>query len=672
MKVIAYASAASAPSDRARRTASGARSIPSLSAASDGDLASHVRSAGGHGNVVLLALPARPAVEGDLLRHPVDALQDRERLSGQAHPSAALPDLALLASESRLSDALERTADGVFHAADPFPRQDAGLRLLQDLVLLVAARAEVRVRHAHPDPAAEVLCAAVTGRAGLQHAGRLEAVEEAAVDPAVDDGRLVGRRPLRIERDGAVRPWIGAVVVHRDQRRSDFLSNLFGKERALLDDLVALGGVAHHLVRQEAGDPRVGHDRHEPGRRLRGAQHLDRVSRDAPTELREVEGLHEFPSRGPVPEVVRGLAAVSFPGDGLSGNSDADLSPLQARAPGVRQLERPVGVGIRGVRVRDLVPLLGATHLHRGRDLVLPGHIPRLDPDLRLQGDRGGGHLAELRRRHAGRRARACDRDRFPRGLDRVPAASGRPGCVAPRSVEERADAPAATTNLVHVLDLIVRDADDERRAVLPADIAEPSARFLEGPHRGGHELRHARPRRRAAIKKFRAVVRRAPRGLRETRGSVRSYILLWGYYFISRGPSPGRGTPHAVESPAVPRSAVLPDGHRELAEEAVCARSERGRLAGALARRHHRDPERRPEYAWVRAVPDDLRRPRRRVRKPRGSTRIEADIRHAEPRPPRLGRPPALVHGGPPRLDRPIGRLNGDPESPPRTPGRR
>src|SRR5256712_1550750 len=168
VKAIAYASAASAPSDRARRTASGTRSRPSTSAASDDDLASHVRSAGGHGNVVLLAFPARPAVQDDLLRHPIDALQDREGVSGQGHPANALPDLALRDSESGLGDGLERPADRVFHPADPFPRQDAGLRLLQDLVFLVAARAEVRVRHAHPDPAAEVLRAAVAGGSGLQ------------------------------------------------------------------------------------------------------------------------------------------------------------------------------------------------------------------------------------------------------------------------------------------------------------------------------------------------------------------------------------------------------------------------------------------------------------------------------------------------------------------------
>src|SRR3989449_5036647 len=166
MKVIAYASAASAPSDRARRTASGTRSSPSMSAASDDDLASHVRSAGGHGNVVLLAFPARPAVQDDLLRHPIDALQDREGVSGQGHPANALPDLALRDSESGLGDGLERPADRVFHPADPLPRQDAGLRLLEDLVLLVAARAEVRVRHAHPDPAAEILRAAVAGGTG--------------------------------------------------------------------------------------------------------------------------------------------------------------------------------------------------------------------------------------------------------------------------------------------------------------------------------------------------------------------------------------------------------------------------------------------------------------------------------------------------------------------------
>src|SRR5438034_1159553 len=100
VNVIAYASAASAPSDWARRTASGARSRPSTSAAPDDNLATHVRSAGGHGHVVLLAFPARAAVEGDLLRHPVDALEDRERVPGQGHPADPLPDLSLLDPEA--------------------------------------------------------------------------------------------------------------------------------------------------------------------------------------------------------------------------------------------------------------------------------------------------------------------------------------------------------------------------------------------------------------------------------------------------------------------------------------------------------------------------------------------------------------------------------------------
>src|SRR5438876_9756993 len=127
MNVIAYASAASAPSDWARRTASDARSRPSTSAAPDDDLATHVRSAGGHGHVVLLPFPARAAVEGDLLRHPVDALQDREGVPGQGHAPDALPDLSLLDPEAGLRDGLERSADRVLHAADPFAREDAAL-----------------------------------------------------------------------------------------------------------------------------------------------------------------------------------------------------------------------------------------------------------------------------------------------------------------------------------------------------------------------------------------------------------------------------------------------------------------------------------------------------------------------------------------------------------------
>src|SRR2546427_9257563 len=333
VKAIAYASTAPAPSDRARRTASEARSKPSTSAASDDDLASHVRSAGGHGNVVLLAFPARAAVEGDLLRHPVDALQDRQGVPGQGHPADALPDLALLDSESGLGDGLERPADGILHPADPFPRQDAGLRVLQDLVLLVPAGAEVRVGHAHPDAAAEVLRAAVARRAGLQHAGRLEAVEEAAIDAAVDDRRLVGRRAFRIEWDGAVRPRIGAVIVHRDQRGSDFVADLVREEGALLDDLIAFGRVADHLVRQEARDPRVRHDRHQPGGRLRRAQHLDRVSRGAPTELRAGERLHQPPSPGPLPENLRRLAAGPLARDPLTGDPGPGPPPFPARTP---------------------------------------------------------------------------------------------------------------------------------------------------------------------------------------------------------------------------------------------------------------------------------------------------------------------------------------------------
>src|SRR5213592_3599357 len=100
VKAIAYASAASAPSDWARRTASGARSSPSTSAAPDDDLATHVRSAGGHGHVVLLALPARAAVERDLFGDPVDALQDRKGVPGQGHSADALPDLTLLDPEA--------------------------------------------------------------------------------------------------------------------------------------------------------------------------------------------------------------------------------------------------------------------------------------------------------------------------------------------------------------------------------------------------------------------------------------------------------------------------------------------------------------------------------------------------------------------------------------------
>src|SRR5437879_4197613 len=392
-----------------------------MSAASDDDLAAHVRSPGGDGHVVLLAFPARPAVEGDLLRDPVDALQNREGVAGQGHAAHALSDLALHNPEARLRDGLERSTHRVLHPADPLARQHAGLRLLHDLVLLVAAPAEVRVRHAHPDPAAEVLRPAVAGGAGLQHARRLEAVQETAVDAAVDDRGLVGWRALRVERDGAVGSGIGAVIVHRDQRGSDLLADLVREERALLHDLVALGRVAHDLVSQQAGDAGIRHDRHEARGRLRRAEHLDRLLREAPSERRHVDRLAAPPARGPAAASERGPA----PGD------------------------------------------------HDG----LPGR------------------------------------------LDRVGRPAGGPGCVAPRSIDECAEAPAPAVDLVDALDLFVRDAHDERVAILRADVAEARARLLEGPHRGGHELRHGRPRRRPAIKGFRAPGRDAPpRTLKRTR----------------------------------------------------------------------------------------------------------------------------------------------------------
>src|SRR5947208_190599 len=143
------------------------------------------------------------------------------------------------------------------------------------------------------------------------------------------------------------------------------------------------------------------------------------------------------------------------------------------------------------------------------------------------------------------------------------------------------------------------------------------------------------------------------------------------GLLFYKPRPIARRGTPYAVDAPAVSRSALLPDGNGELAEEALRARRERRRAPGALVRCHHRDREQRPERPRVRAVPRDLRWGRRRVRKRRRGARVEADLRHAEPRPPRLGWPPAFLHGDGPRLD-PVGALIRGPGSPPRTPGRR
>src|SRR2546422_10496259 len=153
--------------------------------------------------------------------------------------------------------------------------------------------------------------------------------------------------------------------------------------------------------------------------------------------------------------------------------------------------------------------------------------------------------------------------------------------------------------------------------------------------------------------------MRRAPAYLGSEGASIRRYILFWGYYFISRDPSRGPRNADAV-APAVSRSAVLPDGHGELVEETICTRAERARPPGHLARHDHRDLDQRPERTRVRALPHDLRRPHCRVREHRGRARIEADLRHAEPRPARLGRAPAVLPADGPGVDRPVDELTG------------
>src|SRR3972149_4505752 len=157
VKEIANASAASAPSERALRTASGARARRPTSPAPDDDLASHERTPRGPRHVVLLALPARAAVELQFPRDHVDALQDREGVSCEGHPAHARADLPFADEEAALGDGLESAADGVLHPADPALRQDSVLRPLETLILPLTTGGEERVRHPPPDPTAEVL-----------------------------------------------------------------------------------------------------------------------------------------------------------------------------------------------------------------------------------------------------------------------------------------------------------------------------------------------------------------------------------------------------------------------------------------------------------------------------------------------------------------------------------
>src|SRR2546425_1859308 len=493
--VRAHASAASAPSARARRTASGARSSPSNSAASHHDLAAHVRASGRDRHVVFLAFPTRAAVEMDLARHPVHTLQDRERAAGERHPAHAPRDLALLNPEVGLRDGLERSTDGVLHAADPTLREDAGLRVREDLLRSIFAGPEVRVRHAHPDPAAEVLGPAVAGRAGPQRGGRLQAVEESAVDAPLDDRRLVGRRALRVERNRPVGARIGVVVVHRHKGRAHLLPDLVREERATLHDLVALRSMTHDLMREDAGDAGVRDHGQEACRRLFCREHLDGLARDPSPELAEVQRLHEFPAGGPISELVRRLPALPLAGDRLAGDADPDLPPADVSAPGVREFEPPIGLVVRGVRIRDSVPPLGAARLHRGGDFLLGRHVPWFDLNPRLLGLAGGRHLPKPRFGHPRGGPVASDGDGRSGRLRDGSGVPRRPGRVAPSTVHERAEAPSSPTNFIHTLDLFVRNADDEPATILDSHVTELGARLAEGADRGGRQLGHDIPR---------------------------------------------------------------------------------------------------------------------------------------------------------------------------------
>src|SRR5438876_11798060 len=121
--------------------------------------------------------------------------------------------------------------------------------------------------------------------------------------------------------------------------------------------------------------------------------------------------------------------------------------------------------------------------------------------------------------------------------------------------------------------------------------------------------------------------MRELPTSPRDNRTVDAPLYIIMGLLFYKPRPIARTRNSHAVDAPAVSRSAVLPDGNGELAEEAVCARRERRRAPGALVRCHHRDREQLPERPWVRAVPGDLRRSCRRLRKRRRGARVEADL---------------------------------------------
>src|SRR5437773_4246424 len=192
------------------------------------------------------------------------------------------------------------------------------------------------------------------------------------------------------------------------------------------------------------------------------------------------------------------------------------------------------------------------------------------------------------------------------------------------------------------------------RRSAVPQVIL-----FLPGDIRPGFRL-------------FRGYARTHDVAFFEGLRPIRGYIYVPHHNFISQGPSRGRGTHDGVPAwpPDVRGTDVLPATDRRHAHPPECVRPERPWADRDLSRNPVPTRDFGPERPRPGALPRDLGRHARGTRQSGRGPRLEAHLRPAEHRPPRVGRPLAHVHLHRLRVD--LSRLNQGPGSPRRTPGRR
>src|SRR6266566_9865943 len=173
-------------------------------------------------------------------------------------------------------------------------------------------------------------------------------------------------------------------------------------------------------------------------------------------------------------------------------------------------------------------------------------------------------------------------------------------------------------------------------------------------------------------IPRFRGYARTHYVAFFEGQRPIRGYIYVPHHNFISQGPSRGRGTLDGVPTwpPDVRGTDVLPAADRRHAHPPERVRPERPWADRDLSRNPVPTRDFGPERPRARALSRDLGWHAGGTRQSGRGPGLEAHLRPAEHRPPRVGRPPAHVHLERLRVD--LSRLNRGLGSPRRTPGRR